>query len=192
MGGILGFDALCSSVQTVNESQNSSRRGSVVSVQVLLPFLHLQTIARSGVCRGSFSVLPVSPSGPGPPLSWHDCEQQPRLGLAHPGGQPPPQPQQHRHPPGRRQRRRQEAAAAQKERLLHLRAGHHQAAPGLPLQVRSAAWRRLVVTSGNDPPPPGSVPAAYTPASCATTRPRAGRAAAPCWTEAPWGSSTLK
>lgn len=34
VGGILGFDALCSSNQTVNESQNSSRRGSVVSVQV--------------------------------------------------------------------------------------------------------------------------------------------------------------
>lgn len=34
MGGILGFDALCSSTQTVNESQNSSRRGSIVSVQV--------------------------------------------------------------------------------------------------------------------------------------------------------------
>ncbi|XP_054467680.1 membrane-associated phosphatidylinositol transfer protein 2-like isoform X2 [Anoplopoma fimbria] len=33
VGGILGFDALCSSSQTVNESQNSSRRGSVVSVQ---------------------------------------------------------------------------------------------------------------------------------------------------------------
>uniref|UniRef100_A0A4W6GCJ9 Phosphatidylinositol transfer protein membrane associated 2 n=1 Tax=Lates calcarifer TaxID=8187 RepID=A0A4W6GCJ9_LATCA len=29
VGGILGFDALCSSNQTVNESQNSSRRGSV-------------------------------------------------------------------------------------------------------------------------------------------------------------------
>uniref|UniRef100_A0A8D3CUB2 DDHD domain-containing protein n=1 Tax=Scophthalmus maximus TaxID=52904 RepID=A0A8D3CUB2_SCOMX len=36
VGGILGFDALCSSNQTVNESQNSSRRGSVVSVQDLL------------------------------------------------------------------------------------------------------------------------------------------------------------
>uniref|UniRef100_A0A667Z811 Phosphatidylinositol transfer protein membrane associated 2 n=1 Tax=Myripristis murdjan TaxID=586833 RepID=A0A667Z811_9TELE len=34
VGGILGFDALCSSNQTVNESQNSSRRGSLVSVQV--------------------------------------------------------------------------------------------------------------------------------------------------------------
>uniref|UniRef100_A0A8C5AEC5 DDHD domain-containing protein n=1 Tax=Gadus morhua TaxID=8049 RepID=A0A8C5AEC5_GADMO len=33
VGGILGFDALCTSNQTVNESQNSSRRGSVVSVQ---------------------------------------------------------------------------------------------------------------------------------------------------------------
>ncbi|XP_057688638.1 membrane-associated phosphatidylinositol transfer protein 2-like isoform X3 [Corythoichthys intestinalis] len=29
VGGILGFDALCSSNQTVNESQNSSRRGSL-------------------------------------------------------------------------------------------------------------------------------------------------------------------
>ncbi|NWX97116.1 PITM2 protein, partial [Nothoprocta ornata] len=34
VGGILGFDALCYSNQTVSESQNSSRRGSVVSVQV--------------------------------------------------------------------------------------------------------------------------------------------------------------
>ncbi|KAL0979379.1 hypothetical protein UPYG_G00184310 [Umbra pygmaea] len=33
VGGILGFDALCSSNQTINESQNSSRRGSVISVQ---------------------------------------------------------------------------------------------------------------------------------------------------------------
>ncbi|NXE93527.1 PITM2 protein, partial [Menura novaehollandiae] len=37
VGGILGFDALCYSNQTVSESQNSSRRGSVVSVQVMLP-----------------------------------------------------------------------------------------------------------------------------------------------------------
>ncbi|NXP54009.1 PITM2 protein, partial [Heliornis fulica] len=36
VGGILGFDALCYSNQTVSESQNSSRRGSVVSVQVML------------------------------------------------------------------------------------------------------------------------------------------------------------
>uniref|UniRef100_A0A8C0EHK6 Phosphatidylinositol transfer protein membrane associated 2 n=1 Tax=Bubo bubo TaxID=30461 RepID=A0A8C0EHK6_BUBBB len=35
VGGILGFDALCYSNQTVSESQNSSRRGSVVSVQVI-------------------------------------------------------------------------------------------------------------------------------------------------------------
>ncbi|KAG9487664.1 hypothetical protein GDO78_007460 [Eleutherodactylus coqui] len=33
VGGILGFDALCYNSQTVSESQNSSRRGSVVSVQ---------------------------------------------------------------------------------------------------------------------------------------------------------------
>ncbi|XP_034168707.2 membrane-associated phosphatidylinositol transfer protein 2 isoform X5 [Pangasianodon hypophthalmus] len=33
VGGILGFDALCSSNITVSESQNSSRRGSIVSVQ---------------------------------------------------------------------------------------------------------------------------------------------------------------
>ncbi|XP_064424230.1 membrane-associated phosphatidylinositol transfer protein 2 isoform X3 [Latimeria chalumnae] len=33
VGGILGFDALCYSNHTVSESQNSSRRGSVVSVQ---------------------------------------------------------------------------------------------------------------------------------------------------------------
>ncbi|KAK2818639.1 hypothetical protein Q5P01_024200 [Channa striata] len=33
VGGILGFDALCSSSVTVSESQNSSRRGSAVSVQ---------------------------------------------------------------------------------------------------------------------------------------------------------------
>ncbi|XP_059510845.1 membrane-associated phosphatidylinositol transfer protein 2 isoform X8 [Stegostoma tigrinum] len=33
VGGVLGFDALCFSNQTVSESQNSSRRGSVVSVQ---------------------------------------------------------------------------------------------------------------------------------------------------------------
>lgn len=34
VGGILGFDALCSSSVTVSESQNSSRRGSAISVQV--------------------------------------------------------------------------------------------------------------------------------------------------------------
>lgn len=36
VGGILGFDALCSSSVTVSESQNSSRRGSTISVQVQL------------------------------------------------------------------------------------------------------------------------------------------------------------
>lgn len=38
----------------------------------------------------------------------------------------------------------------------------------------------------------GALLVVYTPASCATTQPHAGRAAAPCWTEAPWGSLTLK
>ncbi|KAG7265239.1 hypothetical protein CRUP_007783 [Coryphaenoides rupestris] len=33
VGGILGFDALCNNNQPVSESQNSSRRGSVVSIQ---------------------------------------------------------------------------------------------------------------------------------------------------------------
>uniref|UniRef100_A0A8V5HB35 Uncharacterized protein n=1 Tax=Melopsittacus undulatus TaxID=13146 RepID=A0A8V5HB35_MELUD len=37
VGGILGFDALCYSNQTVSESQNSSRRGSVVSPSVTKP-----------------------------------------------------------------------------------------------------------------------------------------------------------
>lgn len=37
VGGILGFDALCSSSVTVSESQNSSRRGSTISVQVSAP-----------------------------------------------------------------------------------------------------------------------------------------------------------
>uniref|UniRef100_A0A6Q2ZNT9 DDHD domain-containing protein n=1 Tax=Esox lucius TaxID=8010 RepID=A0A6Q2ZNT9_ESOLU len=35
VGGILGFDALCSSNVSVSESQNSSRRGSTISVQTL-------------------------------------------------------------------------------------------------------------------------------------------------------------
>lgn len=35
VGGILAFDALCYSHQPVSESQSSSRRGSVASVQVL-------------------------------------------------------------------------------------------------------------------------------------------------------------
>uniref|UniRef100_A0A8D0DYM1 Phosphatidylinositol transfer protein membrane associated 2 n=1 Tax=Salvator merianae TaxID=96440 RepID=A0A8D0DYM1_SALMN len=34
VGGILGFDALCYSNRTMPESQNSSRRGSVISIQV--------------------------------------------------------------------------------------------------------------------------------------------------------------
>lgn len=37
VGGILAFDALCCSNQPVSESQSSSRRGSVASVQVRAP-----------------------------------------------------------------------------------------------------------------------------------------------------------
>ncbi|XP_069038014.1 membrane-associated phosphatidylinositol transfer protein 2 isoform X7 [Lepisosteus oculatus] len=52
VGGILGFDALCNSNQTVSESQNSSRRGSVVSVQdndLLSPGI----IVNNSYCSGS-------------------------------------------------------------------------------------------------------------------------------------------
>uniref|UniRef100_A0A8C7GPH1 Phosphatidylinositol transfer protein membrane associated 2 n=1 Tax=Oncorhynchus kisutch TaxID=8019 RepID=A0A8C7GPH1_ONCKI len=55
VGGILGFDALCSSNVTVSESQNSSRRGSTVSVQdtdLLSPGIIIN------------SVSPSSPSSP--------------------------------------------------------------------------------------------------------------------------------
>ncbi|NXR20279.1 PITM2 protein, partial [Cinclus mexicanus] len=50
VGGILGFDALCYSNQTVSESQNSSRRGSVVSVQLLSPGI---TVNNSHCSSGS-------------------------------------------------------------------------------------------------------------------------------------------
>ncbi|KAM9516932.1 membrane-associated phosphatidylinositol transfer protein 2-like isoform 5-T11 [Salvelinus alpinus] len=55
VGGILGFDALCSSNVTVSESQSSSRRGSTVSVQdtdLLSPGIVIN------------SVSPSSPSSP--------------------------------------------------------------------------------------------------------------------------------
>ncbi|XP_030624361.1 membrane-associated phosphatidylinositol transfer protein 2 [Chanos chanos] len=51
VGGILGFDALCSSNIPVSESQNSSRRGSIVSVQdndLLSPGI----IINSSYCSG--------------------------------------------------------------------------------------------------------------------------------------------
>uniref|UniRef100_A0A8C5AH30 Phosphatidylinositol transfer protein membrane associated 2 n=1 Tax=Gadus morhua TaxID=8049 RepID=A0A8C5AH30_GADMO len=48
VGGILGFDALCSSSLSVCESQNSSRRGSAISVQV--PVLrHYRHLSRSNI-----------------------------------------------------------------------------------------------------------------------------------------------
>uniref|UniRef100_A0A3P9H2G2 Phosphatidylinositol transfer protein membrane associated 2 n=1 Tax=Oryzias latipes TaxID=8090 RepID=A0A3P9H2G2_ORYLA len=49
-GGILGFDALCSSSVTVSESQNSSRRGSTISVQdtdLLSPGIVINSISPS-------------------------------------------------------------------------------------------------------------------------------------------------
>lgn len=47
VGGILGFDALCSSSVTVSESQNSSRRGSAISVQVSASTLTSDSQARA-------------------------------------------------------------------------------------------------------------------------------------------------
>ncbi|XP_051765710.1 membrane-associated phosphatidylinositol transfer protein 2 isoform X4 [Ctenopharyngodon idella] len=61
VGGILGFDALCSSNITVSESQNSSRRGSIVSVQdndLLSPGI----IINSSHCSGSGSGLSLEGS----------------------------------------------------------------------------------------------------------------------------------
>uniref|UniRef100_A0A6Q2WRM0 DDHD domain-containing protein n=1 Tax=Esox lucius TaxID=8010 RepID=A0A6Q2WRM0_ESOLU len=48
VGGILGFDALCSSNVSVSESQNSSRRGSTISVQV--PNLSTVVSAAPSMC----------------------------------------------------------------------------------------------------------------------------------------------
>ncbi|XP_045544791.1 membrane-associated phosphatidylinositol transfer protein 2 isoform X7 [Salmo salar] len=50
VGGILGFDALCSSNVTVSESQNSSRRGSTVSAQdtdLLSPGIIINSVSPS-------------------------------------------------------------------------------------------------------------------------------------------------
>ncbi|KAM4635820.1 membrane-associated phosphatidylinositol transfer protein 2 isoform 2-T2 [Polymixia lowei] len=50
VGGILGFDALCSSSVTVSESQNSSRRGSAISVQdtdLLSPGIVINSVSPS-------------------------------------------------------------------------------------------------------------------------------------------------
>uniref|UniRef100_A0A8C4DJX6 DDHD domain-containing protein n=1 Tax=Dicentrarchus labrax TaxID=13489 RepID=A0A8C4DJX6_DICLA len=66
VGGILGFDALCSSNQTVNESQNSSRRGSVVSVQVRDRIF--REINTSKKTRTSSLLALLSTAGTGQPL----------------------------------------------------------------------------------------------------------------------------
>ncbi|XP_053136103.1 membrane-associated phosphatidylinositol transfer protein 2 isoform X6 [Hemicordylus capensis] len=59
VGGILAFDALCYSNQATSESQNSSRRGSVVSVQdtdLLSPGI----IVNNSYCSGGSSSLEAS------------------------------------------------------------------------------------------------------------------------------------
>ncbi|XP_062869720.1 membrane-associated phosphatidylinositol transfer protein 2 isoform X3 [Trichomycterus rosablanca] len=58
VGGILGFDALCSSNITVSESQNSSRRGSIVSVQD-------NDLLSPGIIINSSHCTPGSGSGSG-------------------------------------------------------------------------------------------------------------------------------
>uniref|UniRef100_A0A8C7NTK2 DDHD domain-containing protein n=1 Tax=Oncorhynchus mykiss TaxID=8022 RepID=A0A8C7NTK2_ONCMY len=61
VGGILGFDALCSSNQTIGDSQNSSRRGSVIS--------HTFPILCPPPPSSAPPPPPQSPpAGPGPPL----------------------------------------------------------------------------------------------------------------------------
>ncbi|XP_068609251.1 membrane-associated phosphatidylinositol transfer protein 2-like [Brachionichthys hirsutus] len=52
VGGILGFDALCSSAVTVSESQNSSRRGSGISMQdtdLLSPGIVINSVSPSSL-----------------------------------------------------------------------------------------------------------------------------------------------
>uniref|UniRef100_A0AAX7VAR1 DDHD domain-containing protein n=1 Tax=Astatotilapia calliptera TaxID=8154 RepID=A0AAX7VAR1_ASTCA len=60
VGGILGFDALCSSSVTVSESQNSSRRGSAITTLTSLTALGLTTP------RSSFHANAATP----PRTSW--------------------------------------------------------------------------------------------------------------------------
>ena len=60
-----------------------------------------------------------------------------------------------------------------------LAAGRHEFPVNLCLEVHGLEWL-------------GAVLVVCTPASCAKTQHPAGPAAAPCWTEAPWGSLTLK
>ncbi|XP_078237886.1 membrane-associated phosphatidylinositol transfer protein 2 isoform X2 [Pogona vitticeps] len=59
VGGILGFDALCYSSQNLSESQDSSRRGSVISVQdtdLLSPGI----LVNNSYCSGGSSGLEAS------------------------------------------------------------------------------------------------------------------------------------
>uniref|UniRef100_A0A8C1RPK6 Phosphatidylinositol transfer protein membrane associated 2 n=1 Tax=Cyprinus carpio TaxID=7962 RepID=A0A8C1RPK6_CYPCA len=67
VGGILGFDALCSSNITVSESQNSSRRGSIVSVQ-RFPLGDGQSALLADVMQ-SHSIMFADHSNPSSPAS---------------------------------------------------------------------------------------------------------------------------
>lgn len=117
----MGFDALCSTNQTVNESQNSSRRGSVVSVQVRdktirIPvseifFKHHKLAYKLLLTLTLYSANIFCPPyehiwteiairfhykyspGPGPPLSQQHCQQWTWVNFSDAGGQPAPQSQ---------------------------------------------------------------------------------------------------
>uniref|UniRef100_A0A8C1RP62 Phosphatidylinositol transfer protein membrane associated 2 n=1 Tax=Cyprinus carpio TaxID=7962 RepID=A0A8C1RP62_CYPCA len=67
VGGILGFDALCSSNITVSESQNSSRRGSIVST-FLVPAV--RTTPKNS-CPANAATPPPTSSTPSNSTSLH-------------------------------------------------------------------------------------------------------------------------
>uniref|UniRef100_A0A672NMB3 Phosphatidylinositol transfer protein membrane associated 2 n=1 Tax=Sinocyclocheilus grahami TaxID=75366 RepID=A0A672NMB3_SINGR len=67
VGGILGFDALCSSNVTVSESQNSSRRGSIVST-FLVPAVRTTPKNR---CPANAATPPPTSSTPSNSTSLH-------------------------------------------------------------------------------------------------------------------------
>uniref|UniRef100_A0A8C7VMN6 DDHD domain-containing protein n=1 Tax=Oncorhynchus mykiss TaxID=8022 RepID=A0A8C7VMN6_ONCMY len=56
VGGILGFDALCISNQTIGESQNSSRRGSVISDTYPIPILVLVLFSSRHLSRSNIDI----------------------------------------------------------------------------------------------------------------------------------------
>ncbi|XP_076876869.1 membrane-associated phosphatidylinositol transfer protein 2 isoform X2 [Brachyhypopomus gauderio] len=81
VGGILGFDALCSSNVAVSESQNSSRRGSIVSVQdndLLSPGIIINSSHCSGGGAGGAA---GGGAGLGPGLSLEGSRQLSRSNI---------------------------------------------------------------------------------------------------------------